>query len=202
MIKRGFRCILFTLIPATLFYCTAVLVLKTMGFGVMEVLRDPAQLTGESSFLGFMSIIGTSMWVSAAAVCFFAALTSENPDKALRELLILLWTLSTALALDDYFLIHDRYINQWICYFVYAAFAAALLLRHGRLIFAIDGAAFLLAGSWLALSILSDGVQDHIPVPYVVVQLFEEAFKFIGAVTWFYFSFRAAAYRRPVEAVG
>ena len=162
----------------------------------MEILRDPAQQSGASSFLGFLSNIGIWLWVSSAAICFFTIRTSDSLLKRNRkELMFLAGMLSIILAIDDFFLIHDRYINQNICYLVYAIVASAILIRHNKQILEIEGFAFLVAGSFLALSIFTDLIQSHIPLRYSYTQVLEEGFKFIGAATWLYFNSRIASFR-------
>jgi len=170
----------------------SLLVLSNSGLEVMEILRDPAQQSGQSSFLGFLSNIGIWLWVSAAAICFFA-LSNESSDLSTRELLFLLGLFSLILAVDDFFLIHDRYINQKICYLAYAAIAGAILVRHFKKIITINGFAFVLAGVLLALSIVTDLIQFQIPMRYFVVQIFEEGFKFVGAAAWLYFIIQTAS---------
>ncbi|MGK7899616.1 MAG: oxidase [Xenococcus sp. (in: cyanobacteria)] len=155
----------------------------------MEIIRDPAQQSGQSSFIGFLSNIGIWLWVSSAAICFFSAMTNSLGIKgSQRELLFLVGLLSMTLAVDDFFLIHDRYINQKLCYLSYAILALSLLVRHYKAIIKIDVFPFLLAGLLLALSILADLTQNYIPLSYSHVQVVEEGFKFIGAAIWLYFS--------------
>jgi hypothetical protein len=186
------RCIFFSVFPAFIFYFISLAVLLENGFEVMEILRDPAQQSGKSSFLGFLSNIGIWLWVSSGAICFFSLL-NDNSKFRENELLFLVGMLSFILAVDDFFLIHDRYIDQGICYLTYAIVAGAILVRHYNKILYIDGFSFILAGSLLALSIITDLIQKHIPLPYSVVQVFEEGFKFIGAAVWLYFSFKIAS---------
>ena len=178
--KKLYSCIFIAVIPALLFYSFSLFGLKSAGFGIMEILRDPAQQSGASSFVGFLSNIGIWLWVSSAAICFFTTITGM---------------LSIILAIDDFFLIHDRYINQKICFLFYALFAGALLIRHYKLIIEIEGFAFLLAGSFLALSILTDLIQSRIPLQYNYTQVIEEGFKFSGVATWLYFIARVASFR-------
>ena len=45
-------------LPALAFYGVSVLVLQDAGVSLTEILRDPAQQSGASSFLGFVSNIG------------------------------------------------------------------------------------------------------------------------------------------------
>ena len=122
--KKVSRCILLGILPAALFYSIALFWLRYSGFMIMEILRDPAQQSGESSFLGFLSNIGIWLWVSS-----------------------------------------------------------------------VEGFAFLVAGSFLALSILTDLLQSYSPLSYTYTQVFEEGFKFIGAATWLYFNARMASFQ-------
>ena len=194
--KKLSRCIFIAIIPALLFYSFSLFGLKSLGFGIVEILRDPAQQSGASSFLGFLSNIGIWLWVSSAAICFFVIVTSDSLfNKNQKELIFLTGVLSIILAFDDFFLIHDRYINQKICYLAYAILACAILIRHFRQIIEIEGFAFLVAGSFLALSILTDLIQSYIPLQYSYTQVIEEGFKFIGAATWLYFISRVASFR-------
>jgi hypothetical protein len=192
--EKILRYILFACIPAFLFYSFSLLGLSSLGFEIMEIIRDPAQQTGQSSFLGFLSNIGIWLWISSATICFFSISTYTFivNDKH-KELLFLVGMMSIMLAIDDFFMIHDRYINQNICYLAYAFIATALFVRHYKKIIEIDGFSFLLAGLLLALSILIDLIQNFIPLKYAYTQIFEEGFKFIGAATWLYFSWRIAS---------
>lgn len=189
------RCVLIALIPAMLFYSLSLFGFMSVGFTSMEILRDPAQQTGASSFIGFLSNIGNWLWVSSAAICFFTFSTSNyRLSKDHKELIFLAGMLSILLAVDDFFLIHDRYINQNICYLFYAFFAGALLIRQYKLILKIEAFALLLSGSLLALSILADLIQSDIPIHYHYTQILEEGFKFMGAATWLYFTSRVASF--------
>lgn len=177
-------------VPALLFYAISLLILRSSGFEVMEILRDPAQQSGKSSFLGFLSNAGIWLWVSSAAICIFSAFNFQGTevDGKHKELLFLTGALSLILAIDDFYMIHDRYVNQKICYLAYAILAGSLMLRHFFKIIEINGFVFLLAGTLLALSIFTDLIQSHIPLSYSQTQILEEGFKFVGAATWLYFS--------------
>jgi hypothetical protein len=185
------KCILFAVIPSILFYSFFLVGLWSVGFSTMEILRDPAQQTHQSSFLGFLSNIGNWLWISSAAICFFSATIGKS---SLRKLLVFIGLLSTILAIDDFFLIHDRYVNQNLCYLLYAFLAVTLFTLHFKKILKIDAFSFLLAGSLLALSILTDLIQLHIPLSYSKTQVIEEGFKFMGISIWLYFSCRVASY--------
>ncbi len=193
--ERILRYVYFACIPALLFYSLSLLGLSSSGFEIIEILRDPAQQSGQSSFLGFLSNVGVWLWVSSAAICFFSTLTYKSVANGRhKELLFLVGMLSMILAIDDFFMIHDRYVNQNICYLTYAVIAGSLLVRHYKEIIEIDGFSFLLAGLLLALSILTDLIQGYIPLRYAYTQVLEEGFKFVGAATWLYFSYCIASF--------
>lgn len=200
--KKMLNCILAVVLPALLFYIISMLTLMSQGFGVIEILRDPAQQSGESSFLGFLSNIGVFLWISATALSFFFVLSKNIlKNKKQKELLFLIGSLSFFLTIDDFFMIHDRFIDQKIVYLTYAIFIAIIFIRHLKTIIKIDGFAFLLAGSFLGLSVFCDLIEDKTPYTYEQVQVVEEGFKFIGAATWLYFVSRVATFflTKPVE---
>ncbi len=193
------RCVILATLPALMFYMAALAGLTANGFTVLEVLRDPAQTKNASSLISFLSNIGVGLWVSAAAIGLFNGAT-QSATGPQRRLLLLLGLFSAALAVDDFFLIHDRYISQRIVYAFYALCALTLLTVMFKTIAAIDGLAFVLAGSLLAASILTDLSQPMFPDAYMSLQITEEAFKFCGAATWLYFVCRVAACRHTAPA--
>jgi len=189
--------ILYVAIPALIFYTAAVVILTSSGFTIREVLRDPAQQTGLSSFLGFVSNIGVWLWVSSAAICCFSLLTNYSRVRGgSKELIVLLGLLSMLLAVDDFFLLHERYVYQKGIFLFYAVFALTILIRHYRKIIEIDGFTFLLAGLLLGSSVEIDIYQRKIPLEYVHVQLIEEGCKFVGAAIWLFFVGQAASFHR------
>ncbi len=193
--KKVLTCFLAVVIPALLFYIVSIVTLKSQGFGFIEILRDPAQQSGESSFLWFLSNIGVFLWISSTALSFFFAFSKTIlKNKMPRELLFLIGSLSFLLATDDFFMIHDRYIDQKIVYLIYAIFIGFIFVRHLKTIIKIDGFAFLLVGSFLALSVLGDLIEDKTSFTYEQVQLVEEGFKFVGAAIWLYFVTRVATF--------
>lgn len=191
------RCLQFALVPALLVYATSVLVLSGLGFDTVQILRDPAQISGQNSFWGFVSSIGVWLWVAAVAICGFA-LSGQGQVKtpSQRELLWFIGVFSLMLAVDDYFLIHDRYVSQRICFLLYALCAGAMLLRHYRTILNIEPFGYLLACGLLACSIFADLTQKRWGISYEAVQVIEEGCKFLGGAVWLYFCSRVAGYRQ------
>lgn len=189
------RCLLWCCLPATLFYAVSLVVMMDAGFTAIEVLRDVAQQTGQSSFLGFLSSIGAWLWVSAAAVCFFGARHHHvGQNRTQGMLLRLLAWFSLVLAVDDFFMIHDRYITEGILLPLYAIFILIVARRYWRLIAAIDKPAFLTTGALLAGSIAVDAVQEILPISYGASQALEEGLKFVGGAAWLYFCARIAGH--------
>jgi hypothetical protein len=196
-LKKILQTLLFSTIPALLFYSISLVWLSNEGYSSMEILRDMAQQTDKSSLLGFLSNIGTWLWISSFAISFFVFITYRSTGLLRhRELLLLIGTLSLLLGVDDFFMIHDRYLDQRLCYSAYAILAIALLVRHFKNIIEINAFAFLFGGGLLALSILTDLFQDNIPLSYDNVQIIEEGFKFLGAGTWLYFASLVASFRK------
>lgn len=70
--ERLCKCIFLVIVPALLFYGLSLAAMTSIGYQIVEILRDAAQQTGESSFLGFLSTINVWMWISSAAIGFFA----------------------------------------------------------------------------------------------------------------------------------
>jgi hypothetical protein len=191
------RCLLYCILPALAFYAVSLIVMSLAGFTVLEILRDTAQLTKLSSFLGFLSSIGAWLWVSAATLCFFALATHAGPpDDRHRRLLKLTGWFGAVLAVDDFFLIHDRYIAEGLLIPLYAAFVIYLVVKFRDVITEVDGVAFLTAGGMLFMSVAVDAVQEILPISYSATQILEEGFKFLGGAGWLYFCFRLAAWRR------
>lgn len=182
--------------PALAVYLVFLAIGSIGGMSMIEMLRDPAQQTGDSSFLGFISSIGTWLWLSAAIFCVFRIGTfPPSGEAAHKTLLKLACGFSFFLAVDDFFLIHDRYITEGILIPAYALFLAYLIKRFWALIVEIDGTAFLTAGGMLFMSVLVDATQEILPIPYGASQALEEGFKFLGAAAWAFFCFRCAAWR-------
>lgn len=188
------RCLTFCLLPALVFYVVSLLIMALSGFSMIEILRDPAQQTGESSFLGFVSTIGTWVWLGGAVICGFRVAIWGPGHSDHKTLLKLAGWFSLVLAVDDYFLIHDRYLTEAVLIPAYALFLAYLLKRFWPRIVEIDALAVLTAGGMLFASVVVDAVQENLPIPYGASQVLEEGFKFLGAAAWAYFCFRIAAY--------
>ena len=187
--------LIYIVIPALVIYSVSVVILANSGFTIVEILRDPAQQTGLSSFLGFVSNIGVWLWVAAATVCFFSLSANRfKRGNGSMELLILMGLLSLLLAIDDLFLLHDRHVHQKGIFIFYAICAVTILVRHFSTVMKVDGFSFVMSGLLLMTSIYIDLHQKKINMDYADHQLIEEACKFVGAALWMYFCGRSATY--------
>jgi len=187
-------------IPSGLFYLVAIFIFYSQGFTILQIIRDVPQQLKVSSFLGFLVNIGIGFWVAAVSICFFLLLSDTiRIGKERRKLILLTGLLSLLLAVDDFFMIHDRFINQYLCYLVYAIIAITILVKYHDLILKIHGISFLFSGFFLMMSILTDIFQGYFPISYTKVQVFEEGFKFIGIASWLYFVFKLGSYNLDEE---
>ncbi|MCP9792108.1 oxidoreductase [Vulcanococcus limneticus Candia 3F8] len=182
------------LLPALLVYVLALWLSGAAGIEAELVLRDLAQTCKYPLGVGLLSNLGYLLWMAAAAIAFFGALSGVTGARGRhRQLLLLGGGFSLLLALDDMFLLHDRYIGANFLYALYAVFAVALLLRYRSLVPALGGLSFLAAVVLLGSSVLVDEIQSLLPFRYELTQLFEEGFKFLGIAAWLYFWWQAAA---------
>lgn len=182
------------LLPALLVYLTALGLSGAAGIDAELVLRDLAQTCKVPLGVGLLSNLGYLLWTAAAAIALFAALSGVTGARGRhRQLLLLGGGFSLLLALDDMFLLHDRYVGATFLYVLYAAFAVALLLRYRRLVPALGGMSFLVAVALLGGSVILDALQEMLPFGYNAVQLVEEGFKFLGIAAWLFFWWQAAA---------
>lgn len=185
--RRIIKYLAYAVIPASLFYIIALKWMMSSGFSIMDILRDPAQTRETSSMLGFLSNIGIWVWVSSVAIGMFTVLLLPRRTGG-RMLLFQTSLLSLLLAVDDFFMIHDRYVDQNICYLTYAVILLSIFFFQFKTLVASDILPFLTAGSFLALSIASDLLQQVSPLGYTYSQVMEEGFKFLGATSWLYFT--------------
>lgn len=176
------------LLPAGLIYVAITGLMLLTGFDMDQILRDPAQYHQESSLIGFVSNLGVWFWVASAALALFGAMTISRTNSVHDgNLFLLLGALSLLLAVDDLYMIHDRFIDERLCYAVYALILTTVLARHHREVLQINPTAFLAAGTLMGLSVFTDLIQNYIPVGYWTIQAFEEGFKFCGGAAWLYF---------------
>lgn len=188
------RVLLVAVLPALLMYVLALLLSAAAGIRPQLVIRDLAQTCDTALGVGFLSSVGYLLWISAAAIALFGALSGAVDVRGrARQLLLSGGVFSLLLCLDDMFLLHDRYIGSGFLYSLYAVFALLILLLFRSQVQTLGGGSFLLAVVLLGLSVIIDQLQELIPVDYSTLQLFEEGAKFLGIATWLAFWWQATA---------
>ena len=188
------RVLLVAVLPALIVYVLALLLSAAAGIRTQLVIRDLAQSCDTALGVGFLSNVGYLLWISAAAIALFGALSGVVDVRGrVRQLLLCGGGFSLLLCLDDMFLLHDRYIGSGFLYSLYAIFALLILFRFRAQVQALGGGSFLLAVALLGLSVIIDQLQEVIPVDYSTLQLSEEGAKFLGIATWLAFWWQATA---------
>lgn len=181
-------------LPALIVYVLALLLSAAAGIRTQLVIRDLAQSCDTALGVGFLSNVGYLLWISAAAIALFGALSGVVDVRGrVRQLLLCGGGFSLLLCLDDMFLLHDRYIGSSFLYSLYAIFALLILFRFRAQVQALGGGSFLLAVVLLGLSVITDQLQELIPIDYATLQLFEEGAKFLGIAAWLAFWWQATA---------
>lgn len=177
-----------TLLPATVLYSVALLWSDAEGIRAKLVLRDLAQSCDAPLGQGFLSSVGYLLWMAAAAIALFAAVTRQiQGPAAYRQFAYCGGGFSLWLCLDDMFLVHDRYLGEAFLYVTYAFFTGLLLFKFRGPLQRFAGDTFLLAVTLLGASVITDALQGVFPFSYETVQVLEEGFKFLGIAGWLAF---------------
>lgn len=191
--KPSLRWLPVAVVPAVAFFLIAYLVLRAQGYDTGEILRDPAQQTGASTLLGFISNVGIWLWIASASIHFFTyVLATREASAEKRTLALLFGLLSLTLAADDFFMIHERYVAEHICYAIYAAISMLILVRFFFTIFRASNISFFVATGLMATSIFVDLNQERLGLASAdgLRILIEDGCKFVGAALWLYFAMK------------
>ena len=90
------------------FTLSTVILITVIAVG-LKLDTDLRHMTEDGSFI---SDLGVILWCVAATVCFFAALLLRNNQaKDVYKFLLYSALLTTYFLLDDFFQIHDHYLN-------------------------------------------------------------------------------------------
>ncbi len=169
---------------------TVVVVLSIVaGVPVQVLIEDPAFLLGGHPLTGMLSNLGVLLWAATAAVCGFTYWSSASLQlpPLLRAYVGLGGAITTALLLDDLFMLHEEVlpltfgIDQKIVAGAYALglpayfwyFRSLLSRRH------------VLLGASLLLLAFSLGYDQFMPPGGEWRPVWEDGPKFLGIVAWF-----------------
>ncbi len=190
--KNKLKDLIVILLISFFFYSTILLIFINQGVSPLLVIRDLAQTCDEKLGVGFISNLGIILWIGISFILLFILRTALIKKSRYKKLLISGCTLSSILALDDFYLIHDKYITQEIIFFIYFLFAIYLVRKCLKEIILIDSYLFFSSYILFGFSILIDIVlQDIFPSLIFMSQILEEGFKFLGIFCWFFFWWKA-----------
>ena len=194
MIKFPNKLFYFSILPSAILYLAILYISNFYNIKLSLVVRDLAQSCGYPIGVGMISNIGILLWGAAASICLFTA-SSENVNKDSSKLLLLGGLFSGFLCIDDFFLLHDRYIGPDFLNLIYLATSIFLLVRFQTILKKVGLFNLVISILFLGLSIFFDGViQQIFNQSYELTQLIEEGFKFLGIACWLNFWCKASSY--------
>ena len=194
MIKFPNKLFYFSILPSTILYLAILSVSNLYNIKLSLVVRDLAQTCGYPIGVGMISNIGILFWGAAASTSLFTSF-SENINRESSKLLLLGGIFSGLLCIDDFFLLHDRYIGPDFLNVTYLSISIFLLVRFQRILKEIGIFNLIISILFLGLSIFFDGViQQIFNQSYELTQLVEEWFKFLGIACWLNFWCKASSY--------
>ena len=181
------------IIAPIIIYSSIIYLSIAIGIEPLLVIRDLAQIYEAPMGIGLISNLGILMWAVSASIALFSSLSGIIAKREKSNFLFLGGILSGVLCLDDFFLLHDRYISPNLLYATYSIIGIYILIRLRKLIIEIDFLPFISSVFFLGLSIIFDVfIQEIYPENYLNVNLLEECFKFIGIACWMNFWCKAS----------
>ena len=194
MIKFRSKLFYISIFPSSILYLAILYISNLYDIKLSLVVRDLAQTCGYPIGVGMISNIGILLWGAAASICLFTTFSGKiNSD--ISKLLLLGGAFSGLLCVDDFFLLHDRYIGPDFLNLTYLAISILILVRFKKILKKIGLFNLVISILFLGLSIFFDGViQQIFNQSYELTQLIEEWFKFLGIVCWLNFWCKASSY--------
>ncbi len=194
MIKFPSKLFYFSILPSTILYLAIIFISNFYNIKLSLVVRDLAQTCGYPIGVGMISNIGILLWGAAASICLFTRF-SATINRESSKLILMGGIFSSLLCIDDFFLLHDRYVGQDFLNLTYLSISIFLLFRFRRILRKIGLFNLVISFSFLGLSIFFDGIiQQIFNESYELTQLIEEGFKFIGIACWLNFWCKASSF--------
>lgn len=178
---------------------SAVLVLHFWkGIAIGNLTRDPTGVAGAPLYTGFLSQIGIFFWAAAAAVCLFSVkVLPRQPDALeIKRFLVVSGLLTLVLGLDDVFLLHEKFLPNYVgvpenaVLVSYAGFVLFYLVRFYSVILETEYVLLGMALFFFGLSIIID-VTINVSIDVYIYE--EDGAKLVGIVSWLAYFFRTGA---------
>ena len=190
-----------SILPSIIIYLITIGISNLYKIKPILVIRDLAQTCGYPIGVGMISNFGILLWGSSAAITLFVSI-SKLAEREVSKLLLMGGIFSTILCLDDFFLLHDRYIGPDFLYVSYISMTILMSIKFWKFILRIGLLPILFSLFFLSLSIFSDStLQQLFSKNYESIQLFEEGFKFLGIACWLNFWWNASIYSTKLKKV-
>ena len=169
-----------------LFFLIAIAII----FNVYDIppalfLRDAADISNRSPFLGFGSNLGAFCLAIASSIPIFSAILLKDKRHFSK---LLLWSglFSLLLFMDDFFMLHEQGffvgVREEIVFAFYGVLFISISIAIIRSSINFDFRTLLASALFFALSILIDVIQSFWDSPWRIYC--EDGFKFMGIVSW------------------
>lgn len=184
-------------LPILILAAAVVPMAALTGHPVGDFTRDVFSTAEVPIYTGIFSNAGVALWVATVAVCLFARAAVARVPARWRGFLVASALLTSALAVDDFFMLHEWVVPrllgapEWALLPLYVAATVAWLFAYRREIVAAGPAPLAAA---LALFAASTGMDFFEPEPAPGWHyLAEETLKLGGIGAWLGFFVGAAA---------
>ena len=158
------------------------------------VVRDLAQTCGYPIGVGMISNIGILLWASSGAITLFVSI-SKLAEREIAKLLLVGGIFSSILCVDDFFLLHDRYVGPDFLNITYLSMTILMLIKFWKVLLKIGLLPIIISLLFLSSSVFFDSIlQQLLSENYGLIQLYEEFFKFLGIACWLNFWCNASVY--------
>ena len=150
---------------------------------------DPVATLGGHQFTGVVSNIGVLFWSIAATVCLFSytAFAQNGHSRAATNFLLWSGLFTSVLLIDDLFMLHENassfHVSEKLMLLTYLLILLLYLSRFRKVIFQKRAILFWNSLVFFGFSVMIDSQIFHIPFAGIKV-FFEDAFKFLGIVSW------------------
>jgi hypothetical protein len=192
--------------PPVLLLQAVVAASAATGKPLWKFFNDPATVGGIHPLNGVVSHAGVLIWWAAAVVCLFASalLADDVRFRERRRMFLAAGLLSTILAVDDLFQVHEflapRHLGvpEELVFVLYGSIALAFLARFKDFLSRSRPHLLLLAFACFGISVLMDGLPRSKWTDFA-----ENACKLMGIVSWFgYFGREALSASRAMMRSG